>query len=306
MLEPQAAEGSALATKTEQSPTQENGKANLSRVPRRDNKDNLWCTYCKKPRQTRERCWKLHGKPPSREWGNQGGQQRPHGQAHLIEQTNENGKPEQSGINNEEIEKIRGLIGSMKKPSSACPLALSGKSPFSFGFYVSKKCSVNYWIVDSGTTDHMTNSSQCFSTYTPCPNNRKIIVANGSLATVAGLGDIQVTPFIILKDVHHVPMLLVNHISIQKIIKRKINCHTVFHPSYCVFQDQVSGRTIGLAKEKDELYYLETPINSKKVIIICLSFLSSSSKDVIWLHHFHLRHSSFRVLNIMFQLCSKN
>ncbi|KAJ1377109.1 hypothetical protein SESBI_49228 [Sesbania bispinosa] len=25
--------------------------------------DGLWCTYCNKPRHTREKCWKLYGKP---------------------------------------------------------------------------------------------------------------------------------------------------------------------------------------------------------------------------------------------------
>ncbi|RVW28654.1 hypothetical protein CK203_081359 [Vitis vinifera] len=50
----------------------------------KENKDNLWCTYCKKPRHTKEKCWKLNGKPSSREWGNHGWQQRP--QAHLAEQ----------------------------------------------------------------------------------------------------------------------------------------------------------------------------------------------------------------------------
>lgn len=34
------------------------------------NKDELWCTFCKKPRHTRETCWKLNDKPPSKEWGN--------------------------------------------------------------------------------------------------------------------------------------------------------------------------------------------------------------------------------------------
>ncbi|RVW23401.1 hypothetical protein CK203_098189 [Vitis vinifera] len=43
----------------------------------KENKDNLWCTFCKKPRHTKEKCWKLNGKPPSCEWGNRGGQQRP-------------------------------------------------------------------------------------------------------------------------------------------------------------------------------------------------------------------------------------
>ncbi|RVW77356.1 Retrovirus-related Pol polyprotein from transposon TNT 1-94 [Vitis vinifera] len=40
------------------------------------------------------------------------------------------------------------------------------------------------WIIDSSATDHMTSKSQLFHTYTPSPSNKKIIVANGSLATV--------------------------------------------------------------------------------------------------------------------------
>ena len=92
-----------------------------------DNKDNLWCNYYKKPRHTKENCWKLHGKPPSREWGNRGGQQRFQSQAHMIEQTNQSEGQEKGGLNMEEVEKLRSLIGSLDKPSSACSLALSGK-----------------------------------------------------------------------------------------------------------------------------------------------------------------------------------
>ncbi|RVW77005.1 hypothetical protein CK203_036884 [Vitis vinifera] len=78
------------------------GKWKISHLIGRDNqwkenKDNLWCTYCKKPRHTKEKCWKLN---------------------------------------------------------------------------------------DSGATDHITSKSQLFHTYTPSPSNKKIAVANGSLATV--------------------------------------------------------------------------------------------------------------------------
>ena len=84
MLEPQVSNGSALVTKSEQPQVQDRGRADISKPLERDNrnhyrsdsKDNLWCNYCKKPRHTKENCWKLHGKPPSREWGNRGGQQR--------------------------------------------------------------------------------------------------------------------------------------------------------------------------------------------------------------------------------------
>ncbi|RVW57796.1 hypothetical protein CK203_117495 [Vitis vinifera] len=97
-----------------------------------------------------------------------------------------------------------------------------GKSPFPFRFHVSEKCLANCWVIDSGAID-MSHTSQYFCTYTPCPSSRKIMVANGSLATVARLEDVYVTPSLILKNVLH---------------------------------DQCSGRKIGLAKERNGLYYL--------------------------------------------------
>ena len=56
MLKPQTLEALALVTKNEQTQTQERRKTDLLRVSGRHDKDNLWCTYCKKPRQTKERC----------------------------------------------------------------------------------------------------------------------------------------------------------------------------------------------------------------------------------------------------------
>lgn len=40
--------------------------------------NNIWCTYCKKPRNTKEKCRQLHEKPPtsSKEWGYKAGQQQ--------------------------------------------------------------------------------------------------------------------------------------------------------------------------------------------------------------------------------------
>ena len=63
MLEPQTLDESALVAKTEYS---EQGKNDLPKHLGRDNqwkenKDNLWCTFCKKPSHTKEKCWKLNG-----------------------------------------------------------------------------------------------------------------------------------------------------------------------------------------------------------------------------------------------------
>ncbi|RVX23273.1 hypothetical protein CK203_000307 [Vitis vinifera] len=161
MLEPQTLDGLALVAKTEYS---EQGKNDLPKHLGRDNqwkenKDNLWCTYFKKPRHTKEKCWKLNGKPPSREWGNREEQQRP--QAQMAEQpkTEENSATDR--FNSEEMEKLRSLLGFLDKPTGTCSLAL---------------------------LDHMTSKSQLLHTYTPSPSNKNIAVANDSLATVAGLG----------------------------------------------------------------------------------------------------------------------
>ena len=62
----------------------DNGK----RVPKHTgsySRDNIWCTFCKKPRHTREMCLKLNEKPPSKKWGNKGGQlHRSQGQANIA------------------------------------------------------------------------------------------------------------------------------------------------------------------------------------------------------------------------------
>ena len=95
--------------------------------------------------------------------GNRVGQRKFQSQAHMTEQTNQSEEKEKGGLNIEEIEKLKGLIGSLDKPSGACSLALTGKSSFLFGLHVSEKCLTNSWIVHSMATDHMTHTSQCFS-----------------------------------------------------------------------------------------------------------------------------------------------
>ena len=173
----------------------------------------------------------------------------------------------------------------------------SGTPSLSFCINVSHRVYDNSWIIDFGATDHMTSKSQLFNTYTPSPSNKKIAVANGSLATVASFEDIYITPTFILKNVLHVPKLSANLVSIQK-LTHDLKCYAIFFPSYCVLQEQGSGRRIGLAKERSGLYHLES--SQKTSNNLSLSFLSSSNKDTIWLYHLRLGHPSFRVLMVMF------
>ena len=60
----------------------------------------------------------------------------------------------------------------------------------------------------------------------------------------------------------HVPKLSNHLLSIQK-VTQDLNCTVVFFPSHFVFQDLATGKTIGIAKEQAELYYLQHEENKK-------------------------------------------
>jgi len=42
------------------------------------------------------------------------------------------------------------------------------------------------WVIDSGTTDHITGMSPLFSSYNPCSGRDKARIAYGSLSPVSG------------------------------------------------------------------------------------------------------------------------
>ncbi|XP_071918917.1 uncharacterized protein [Coffea arabica] len=186
----------------------------------------------------------------------------------------------------EEIEKLKSMLETVDKPTTnnsqsrnpgMCSLTLSSKALVSFAFSVFGNELRNVWILDSGATDHMSHISNKFKTYNPYPSNRKIVVADGTTTTVTGIGDVQVTPNLILKNVLHVPQLSTNLVS-----------------------DRGSGKRIGLAKEHDGLYYLDTSSQPEFSKSALSTLFSPSNKDVIWLHHRRLGHVSFSALKIMF------
>ena len=92
------------------------------------------------------------------------------------------------------------LLQNIQPPSSSeastpgmCSLTLSGETLISLGLNASRNEFRNAWILDFGASDHMTHNPNHFKTYSPCPSNRKIVVADATTTTVAGKGDVQVT-----------------------------------------------------------------------------------------------------------------
>lgn len=176
------------------------------------------------------------------------------------------------------MERLKSMLDSMSKPSGSGSLAVTGKSLSSRSFTVCGNIPKNAWILDSGATNHMTFDSTLLCSYTTPSSIPYITVADGSHACVVGTGNIDLQPPFQLQSVLHVPTLSHNLISIHK-LTRDLNSKVIFFTSHCVFQDLTTGKTIGIAKEKEGLYYFSD--DHPKVLSSCLQSQSSSSASQI-------------------------
>nr|KYP37400.1 hypothetical protein KK1_041410 [Cajanus cajan] len=147
---------------------------------------------------------------------------------------------------------MRTLLSKLEKHKCVCSLAYLDKFPLSFGLNVSDTPFNHYWILDSGTTNHMTPLAQHYSTYFPCPSNQKIVTEDGTLITVAGQGNIQINPLIILKDVLHVPKLSTNLVSITSHPKKFVSGDVTFNEQEGYFnQPYLQGESFQEDKESN-------------------------------------------------------
>lgn len=272
-------EGSALAIPEAQvsSRTSHNQHA--------EDKKDLQCDYCGKPRHTREKCWKLHGKPPN-------GKGKKFGE-HSTPTANE---AESSPFSKEQLSHLLKLLKSCS--SSNAPIgSMAQTGSNSLALFVLG--STTPWIIDSGASDHMTSCSQLFDSYYPCSGSEKIRIADGSFSPIAGKGNIKISEKISLKSVLHVPKLACNLLSVSKLSKDS-DYSILFSPSNCVFQDRNLGKMIGTAREINGLYYYDGTGSENKTAHGLGSTSSSFVYDQVMLWHKRLGHPSFPYLKSLF------
>ena len=80
----------------------------------------------------------------------------------------------------------------------------------------------------------------------------------------------------------HVPNFTLNLLSISHLTKH-LNCCVIFFPSYCVFQDIATKKTIGLGHANDGLYILDS--NPQVATLAIKRDVSSTSDELLlWQH----------------------
>ncbi|KAG6508408.1 hypothetical protein ZIOFF_033782 [Zingiber officinale] len=165
--------------------------------------------------------------------------------------------PSTTGLSSTDIVNLQHLLSRLQASSSASTPADS--TPFQahtgirgLGLSVTGPNFYSPWVIDSGATDHMTNAANSFISYSLSSGQEKVIIADGTKATVAGKGSIKLTDHFFLSSALHVPSVSINLLSVSSITKQ-LHCSVTFFPDHCVFQDLETKQTIGTDREGENI-----------------------------------------------------
>jgi hypothetical protein len=112
------------------------------------------------------------------------------------------------------------------------------------------------WIVDFGASRHMTPYPMMFKTYKYLSGRDKVQTVDGSLCSIAGVGDVTCTSELQLLSVLHVPNFTNKLLSDSQLVD-DLNCVVSLSPTHVVLQELKTGRVIGIGKRSEGLYRLK-------------------------------------------------
>ncbi|XP_068309849.1 uncharacterized protein [Pyrus communis] len=113
----------------------------------------------------------------------------------------------------------------------------------------------DFWVVDSGATDHMTNQVSKLHKFEKLHKPSHVSVTNGEGARIVGKGKIHLISDQIESMALYVPSFPFQLLSVGK-ITNSLNCLAIFSPENVIFQDLVTKRKIGEGFYLDGLYYI--------------------------------------------------
>jgi GAG-pre-integrase domain len=161
------------------------------------------------------------------------------------------------------------------------------------------------WIVDPGTSKHMTLDATLFKTYNPISGRDKVQTTDGSLCPIAGVGDITCTSYLHLLSVFHVPNFTNNFLSVSQLVD-DLNCVIFLSSTHVVLQGLKMRRVIGIGQRSEGLYRLKQgreDLNSR-------ACLAETPELELILLHCRLGHIPFIILGKLYRklysTCNKN
>ncbi|PRQ44553.1 hypothetical protein RchiOBHm_Chr3g0480521 [Rosa chinensis] len=99
-----------------------------------------------------------------------------------------------------------------------------------------------FWLADTGATNHMTNNPHVLTNATPYLNTDSVQIGDGKQLRITHTGDTMLG-LLKLKNILLIPKLAAHLLSIYQLCKQN-NCAVWFDEFMCVIQDKVHGKIL--------------------------------------------------------------
>ncbi|KAL5832087.1 hypothetical protein ACOSQ4_017441 [Xanthoceras sorbifolium] len=210
--------------------THENSRELLSNTEQQIRQRSLFCSYCEGTTHTVDRCYYLNGFPVGHKLHGKDMHQD-------IVKTSTEQSPQ---FTSEELVQIKAFFRNGKNTAHANYTGIS--TPFCSSFS-KQQTDLNHWIIDSGATNHIATSI-----INTTPLSSQVALPNGSYSKIIGIGSIQLSNHLHIKDILCTPSFHVNLLSVSQLTSA-MNCSIQFFPTFCILQDLASKKMIGLGKQ---------------------------------------------------------
>ncbi|XP_010666368.1 uncharacterized protein LOC104883524 [Beta vulgaris subsp. vulgaris] len=232
------------------------------------------CTVCSKTRHTKESCWLVVGFPKNKartqglpynkgKGKNNYGQQKwskgkPSGVKVAANAQNQNDNMSISSNNTtitaQQLEHLLRLLPTPSKGEDTedeMDIHYSGM----VSCYFADSVSMDTWILDSGTSDHMTGNFSMLKHVVTCKDNSLINLPTGQTSKVTHTGIMMLESNVKLRNVLYIPTFKHNLLYVNKLCE-DLKCKTTFLDKYCLIIDFVNEEIRCVGKSANGLYYL--------------------------------------------------
>ena len=226
------------------------------------------CKHCNIKGHSMDRCYKLIGFPKDYKFKNGNSFQRNENSFQNKTSANNsfgevNDNYENKGqmqFSQDQMAKILSLINDKHHLEDMSANMAGTLGHTNMAVFSNKSSCHRRWIVDSGATQHMTSNTDDLQNVVDVSDlQMHVDHPNGSKAMVSEIGNLQISPSVLLADVLVVPDFKVNLLSVHK-LSRDSRLGVFFNEKQCFLcnlQDSQINPIIQTGKESGGLYYLE-------------------------------------------------
>ncbi|KAG6530858.1 hypothetical protein ZIOFF_004619 [Zingiber officinale] len=166
------------------------GSANKFRPGGTKGRGDRFCRHCKRTNHDSDFCWEKYPEKKPENFKHNAKKAPNSGDIAIQKLENEeiigSFVPSTTGLSSTDIVNLQHLLSRLQASSSVSTPVQAHTGIHSLGLSVTGPSFYSPWVIDSGATDHMANAANSFISYSLSSGQEKVIIADGTKATIAG------------------------------------------------------------------------------------------------------------------------